>query len=219
LIKVRSMRSMLAVCLFFLSFFLSVHAGAQTAPDQQIPQPGELGSPFPAGHFWERIAFEFAGDYNPKVVQGGGAFGAGYGGTGGVIDRLSPRWNLLAEFQFLSQQQSVLPSGAVTDQSTFISTFDLAGLYEFRPHEMTSPYVLGGAGFYHLTSPSGCVVGCPADARANSAGFLAGAGVRHRLNAARQTSIFAEVRYQYIASGSTAFGQISLLPISAGIRW
>jgi hypothetical protein len=31
--------------------------------------------------------------------------------------------------------------------------------------------------------------------------------------------LFAEVRYHYIASGSTAFGQISLLPVSAGIRW
>jgi len=31
--------------------------------------------------------------------------------------------------------------------------------------------------------------------------------------------VFAEARYHYIASGSTPLGQISLLPVSAGIRW
>jgi opacity protein-like surface antigen len=219
LIQLHLKQAPVAVCLLFLSFLFPFNAMAQTAPDQQLPQPGELGSPFPAGHFWERIAFEFAGDYSPKVVQGAGSFGSGYGGTVGVVDRVNPHWNLLAEFQFLSQKQSSFPSGMATNGSTFISTFDLAGLYDVRPHEPTSPYLLGGAGFYHLTSPQGCVVGCPTNGAANSAGFLAGAGVRHQLNAGRQSSVFAEVRYHYIASGSSAFGQISLLPLSAGIRW
>lgn len=236
----QSKHSPAAVCFILLSFLVPAHAVAQavkpnaaaysssadaalaqSAPGQesQVPQPGELGSPFPKDHFWKRIAFEFAGDYSPVVVQGAGSFGTGYGGTAGAIDRLSLHWNLLAEFQILSQKQSALPNGETMNRSTIISTFDLAGLYEFRPHEATSPYLVGGAGYYHLTSPLDCVVGCPANASANAAGFFGGIGIRHRLYAEKRMEIFAESRYHYIASGSSVFGQISLLPVSAGIRW
>jgi len=46
-----------------------------------------------------------------------------------------------------------------------------------------------------------------------------GLGVRRRLYADKRMELFAEGRYHYIASGFTDFGQISLFPVSAGIRW
>jgi hypothetical protein len=54
---------------------------------------------------------------------------------------------------------------------------------------------------------------------ASAVGYNGGIGIRHKLYADRHMEIFAEGRYHYIASGSTDFGQISLIPISAGIRW
>lgn len=195
---------------------------AQSAPGQpdKIPQPGELGSPFSANHFWNRMSVEFAGEYSP-TVQGSGSYGTGYGGTAGAISRFNLHWDLLAEFQFLSQKQKTIPNGSTPDYATSVADVDVAGLYAFLPHEATSPYILGGAGYYHLSTPTGiaCVGGCSSHTSANAAGFLGGLGIRHRLYADKRMELFAEGRYHYIASGSSAFGQLSLFPISAGFRW
>lgn len=229
--------SSIAVSFLLLFSLITFHAAAQavkqttesssveqtqSAPGQpdKIPQPGELGSPFSANHFWNRMSVEFAGEYSP-TGQGSGSYGAGYGGTAGAISRFNLHWDLLAEFQFLSQKQKKLPDGSASDGATSIADVDVAGLYAFMPHEATSPYILGGAGYYHMSTPTGiaCVGGCSSHTSANAAGFLGGLGIRHRLYADKRMEIFAEGRYHYIASGSSAFGQISLFPISAGIRW
>ena len=241
-----SLKLSVAVVSIFLSFLISFHAAAQTdrepssessgadsltaqsVPGQtdQVPQPGQLGSPFPVEHFWNHFALELSGGYSPVVQKGAGYFNKGFNVTPGVIDHLSPNWTLLAEVQIFGLKGS-LPydtgSGNFTvNYSNTVVALEFAAAYDFLPRVRTGPYVIGGVGYYVFgpATTSGTVdSSLTAINAANSAGFNGGIGVRHRLYVDRRMEIFAEGRYHYIASGSTAFGQLSLFPISAGIRW
>jgi hypothetical protein len=195
---------------------------AQSAPDKtgQVPQPGQLGSPFSADHFWKHIALELSSGYSPVVSKGAGYFTKGFTVTAGVIDHLSPHWNLLAEAHFFGLE------GASPYSNTDFA-LDLGGSYYLLSRSRTNPYLIGSVGYYELgtvTTPQivQCVgVNCPGNIlnAASAVGYNGGIGIRHKLYADRHMEIFAEGRYHYIASGSTDFGQISLIPISAGIRW
>ncbi len=226
-----------ALCLLFLPFTLSSPAAAQggkaaaatdssssdpasTSSDPNrpdyVPQPGEMGSPFPANHFWNHFALELSGGYSPVVGKGQGYLNQGFNVTAGVVDHLSPHWNLLAEAQFLGLEGT--PPISNTD---FV--LDFGGSYDLLGRSITSPYLIGSVGYYELGaySPSCNELDClgPTLAAASAVGYNGGLGVRRRLYAGKRMEIFAEGRYHYIASGSSDFGQISLLPISAGIRW
>lgn len=237
--------SLAAVCLL-MSFLVSAHVAGQTAksssasesssadgslaqsvPGQadQTPQPGELGSPFPAEHSWNHFALEVSGGYTPVVSKGKGYFNKGFNVTAGVIDRLSSHWALLAEVQIIGLRGS-LPyqsgSGNYTlDYSNTVVALDLSAAYDLLPKARTSPYVIGGAGYYRLgpLTTSGEGSSDSGGINATSAGYNGGLGIRHKLYAGKRTEIYAEGRYHYLASGSSDFGQISLFPISAGIRW
>jgi hypothetical protein len=203
-------------------------ATAQQAPGpaDQIPQPGQPGSPFPVEHFWNHFALELSGGYSPVVQKGAGYLSHGFNVTPGVVDRLSPHWALLAEVPIFALKGN-LPYDNGGGNFTVSYSSTVVGLvfateYDFLPRSRTSPYVLGGVGYYALgpATTSGTVSSdLTAINGTSSAGFNGGLGIRHRLYADRRMEIFAEGRYHYIASSSSAFGQISLLPISAGIRW
>jgi opacity protein-like surface antigen len=227
----------------------TVTAGAAQAggqDDPQLPKPGQPGSPFQVDHFWRHISLELAGGYSPILDRGAGFYGPGYTATAGAVYRLNERWRLLAEGQILGQHGNLnFPACDVLESCTgqnassyavasYIVAFHLDALYNLRPHADTSPYLIGGGGYYHLGTHSVCVgfqgsnSGCTSTSddpfttdltSVNAAGFNGGAGVRHRLFADRHTEIFADVRYHFIASGSSSVGRISVLPIGAGIRW
>lgn len=236
----KSKLSVPAICLLLLSFVAPCHSVAQTAaaessstnadvaqsvPGQagQVPKPGELGSPFSADHFWNHLAMELSGGYSPVVQKGTGYFDKGFNVTGGVIDRFSPRWMLLAELKFFRLSGTMSSGGQATTNSNVVVAFNLDAAYDLLPRSSTSPYLIGGAGYYNLPSEVQCTAGtCSPQTGQNNtnvAGYNGGFGIRHKLYADKQMEIFAEGRYHYIASGSSAFGQISLFPISAGIRW
>ena len=219
---------------------LSLNAVAGTAALQatpgegQVPQPGQPGSPFSVDHFWKRLGLELSGGYSPSVNRGAGYYGQGFTATVGVIDRVSPHWDLLLEGQILGQHGKV-----IADTNGFVGTasygvaFHLDPRYVLRPGAATSPYVIGGRGFYHLGTHSACdssnvVLHCDANSSnpfqtdlisENAFGFNAGTGIRHKILTGKDTEVFAEARYHFIASGSSALGQVSFLPINAGIRW
>jgi hypothetical protein len=191
---------------------------------QPPPKPGDLGWPFPNQHWWNHVAMELGGGYSAVVGQGNGYYSSGYDGFGGLVDRATSRFDLLLEAQIFGQQSSVIASnqrnGGGTSTSTTIPSFDLAALYDFLPRKTTGIYVIGGAGFYRLIASTGCPLNeCIQVPSASRAGVLGGVGIRHRITRDKATEIFVETRYHYIASGSTAFGQLSLLPITGGIRW
>jgi hypothetical protein len=213
-------QNQLKLSLIFVSFlllfsFATTHVSAQSVPGQpdKIPQPGELGSPFSVDHFWKHIAFEFGSGYIPVEQKGAGLLGNGYIATVGVIDRLTPHWNLMAEMHILG-----LSGVSNPNYSTPTFAFDLSMAYDILPHSRTSPYLIGGAGDYQLRLCNGPGGACNTIV-ASAPGYNGGIGLRHRLYAGKRAELFTEGRYHYIASGSTPFGQISMLPISAGIRW
>ena len=97
----------------------------------------------------------------------------------------------------------------------------MAILLSLKP-QAASPYIIGGAGYYLFGPINSNGAGGSVFNKANAAqavSYNGGLGIRHRLYAGKRMELFAEGRYHYIASGSTDFGQLSLLPISAGIRW
>jgi hypothetical protein len=201
-----------SLCVLFLTLAISVPVAAQTVPGQpaKIPQPGEFGSAFKVDHFWNHFAFEISGGYSPVVNHGAGYFDKGWDVTIGAIDRLSPRWKLLTELQYFGMNKNTLFKGQVNPSNpNIVATLGLSTAFDLLSHTSTSPYLIGGGGYYRLVPQPG----------ANAAGGNIGVGIRHRIYADRQVEIFAEARYHYIASGSTAFGQISLFPITAGFRW
>lgn len=219
-----------AVAIFLLLLFptISNHAIAQVVPDQPAPvaQPGQMGYPFPSDRSWNHVALEFSGGYAPVVSKGAGYFNKGFNVTVGVVDHIGPRWTVMAEVQIFGLRGSSASSngsGALTaDYSSTVVSIGAAGAYDFLPRARTSPYVIGGAGYYLL---GGVTLSGPAGSdltaidSASAVGYNGGAGIRHRLFSDKHMELFAEGRYHYIASGSSAFGQISLLPVSAGIRW
>ena len=210
----------LAVCLLVLTLFFPFRAVAQTAPDQQIPQPGELGSPFPAEHAWNHLGLEISGGYVPVVGKGVGYFNKGFNVGAGVVDHFSPRWSAMAEVQIFGLRGS--SSGGSANYSNTVVSLGLAAAFDFLPRRRTGAYVIGGVGYYLLgpVTLSGAENSdLTAVDSANTVGYNGGVGIRHRFYPDRQMEIFAEGRYHYIASGSTAFGQMSLLPVGAGIRW
>lgn len=211
MLKFNQKRGSAAAFFLFFLVLISSRATAQTAPDQtgQVPQTGQLGSPFPSDHFWNRVGLEVSGGYSPVVGKGAGYFDKGWDVTVGATDRLTSRLRLLAELQYFGLNKNTLYKGQVTGDSNVIATVGVSAAYDLVPRAGTSPYLIGGGGYYRLVSQGG----------ANAAGFAFGGGVRHRLSLEKRMEVFAEARYHYIASGSTPLGQISLLPVSAGIRW
>jgi hypothetical protein len=210
----------------------------QTDAGPKLPQPGQLGSPFQVDHFWKRIGLEIAGGYSPILGRGTGYYGPGFSGTLGARDRLTPHWSLLGEGQILGQHGNLShaeydPTGNFVDAdvASYIVAFHLDPVYYLRPDAVTAPYLVGGVGYYRLGTHSFCnhlLSSCSSSsddpfvtgvAAVNAAGFNVGVGIRHRLYVDRHTEIFADARYHYIASGSSVVGQISVLPVSAGIRW
>jgi len=204
----------------------------------QLPKPGQPGSPFSVDHFWKRISFEVAGGYSPVLNRGTGYYGPGFTASAGAVERFSKYWRLQAEGQVLGQHGNLSHATydpgnnfVAADVASYIFAFHLDALYDLRPDAANSPYLIGGAGYYHLGTHSVCATdlnGCQSGsnepfatdvASVNSAGFNFGAGIRHRLYADRHTEIFADARYHFIASGSSVIGQVSVLPVSAGLRW
>jgi len=242
-----------AGCLLFLSFLISSHAAAQSAnqtsgngsagsssaqsaPGQteKIPQPGELGSPFPEDHAWRHFALELGGGFVPVLNKGAGLFSHGFNVTAGVVDHVHPRLDLALEVQYFGLQGSSkytdiygFQHSAAYSNTDF--AFDFAASYALISRGRNSPYLVGGIGYYYigsvppsnLSTPCSSGVLCPTNLvnSADKLGFQAGVGFRHRLYSDKDLALFGEGRYHYIASASSAFGQISVFPISAGIRW
>jgi len=190
---------------------------------QPPPNPGELGWPFLNEHWWNHWALELGGGYVLVVNKGTGYFDHGFLVTTGVLDHVRPNLNLMVEFQFFGLQGSQ----QISQYSNTDFTADIAASYALFSRFRNSPYLIGGAGYYYLgplggggsgTSCSGTL--CPPDASytANRAGFQVGLGFRHRLFTDKATELFVEGRYHYIESASS-YGQLSLMPVSGGIRW
>ncbi len=200
---------------------------AQEVPGQteKMPQPGDLGSPFSIDHPWKHIALELSGGYTPVVSKGARYFNNGFDVTAGVTDPLSARWIVLGEVNIFGLRGSGTVSSGSSNfgvhYSNTVASFGGAAIFDFVPRARTSPYAIGGVGYYLLVpvTMSGAVSNLTQVDSENSVGYNGGIGVRHRLYDGKRMEIFAEGRYHYIASGSTAFGQMSLLPVSAGIRW
>jgi hypothetical protein len=200
---------------------------------QPPPKPGELGWTFGNEHWWNHFALELSGGYVPVLQKGSGYFSDGYDVTAGVVDHLGEHLNLLFEGQFFglagsSQYVDIYGLTQTTSQSNTDFAFDLAASYDFLSRARNSPYIIGGAGYYRLgdvppksLAPCENPYDCPTNlANATAApGFDGGIGFRHRLYSDRHTEIFAEGRYHLIAAGSSAYGQIAILPVAAGIRW
>ena len=205
----------------FFALVASQIAFAQTAPEQ-TPQPGQLGSPFPVEHAWNHFGLEVAGGYAPVLQKGAGFFNQGFSVTTGVVDHFSPRLSAMVEAQIFRLRGSQTSSNGSVNSSNVVVCFGAAASYSLMPRSATSPYLIGGGGYYYIgpLAQSGPAGSDPTAVNSvNAAGFSGGAGLRHRLYADRSMEIFAEGRYHFIASGSTAFGQLSLLPVTAGIRW
>jgi hypothetical protein len=203
----------------------ATQASSTLEQSDKIPQPGELGSPFSVDHFWNHFALELGGGYTPFVKKGTGYFNKGFNVSAGVIDHLTKHWTMLAELQIFGLRGNTqVDSGSgnfILNNSNTNDSIGIAVSYDLLPRVRTSPYLIGGAGYYRLGTVSSCGDGecSSASITANAAGYNGGLGVRRRLYADKRMELFAEGRYHYIASGSTDFGQISLFPVSAGIRW
>lgn len=204
-------------------------ATPQSMPGAQAPQPkpGDLGYPFQTEHFWNHLALELSGGYVPVVGKGAGYFDKGFLVTAGVVDHLNPHFDALIEMQFFGL--SGASSAAATSNSNTDFGMNLDASYTPLSRAKLSPYLIGGVGYYYLgpIAVPGSVsqpctdLNCPTNVANSSdrAGYNGGVGMRRRLVADRDTALFVEARYHYIASKTSDFGQLSLFPISAGLRW
>lgn len=223
LIKLRGKYTLFFFFIFFSSFFshaqIAQSSQEVTSPlAQKIPEPGQLGSPFQTEHFWNRIGLELGAGYVPVVAKGAGYFKHGYSVTAGLVDHISPHWDALVEVQFFGLNGN---AQSVSYSNTDFSA-SLGASYLLTPKRGISPYLIGSAGYYVLGSTPGCQNGSCALTTINTVnkpGWSGGVGIRHRLYAESRMEIFTEGRYHYIASGTTDYGQLSLFPVSAGIRW
>jgi len=214
-------------------------AGGAVQQGPELPQPGQPGSPFQVDHFWDHIALELAGGYSPVINRGVGYYGPGFTATVGAVYHVNARWAVLAEGQILGQHGGSTLAGC--DESSedcdtgtaasYIFSVQIAPVVYLRPQAATSPFVVGGVGYYHLGTHNVCEssdVGCDGSSdnpfnsdavSVNAAGFNVGGGVRHRLSPYRKSEVYVDARYHYVASGSSSLGQVSVLPVSVGVRW
>jgi hypothetical protein len=186
----------------------------------QLPKPGELGSPFSVEHFWNRLGFEIGAGYVSMPSKGTGYFNNGYNVTTGLVDHLTPHWNALAEVELFGMSGSLSSNTASYSNTDF--SISLGTSFVVLPRHTFSPYLIGSAGYYIIgstSSSSGGTSVLTAVDSANSSGFSAGAGLRRRLYSDSRMELYAEGRYHYLFSGSTSFGQLSLFPVTAGLRW
>lgn len=170
------------------------------------------------------------------------AYGLGAGlliPTGDVGNLQSTGWNLQgfgewqstsspfalrAEITFgsLTGKNITSPTGTLSASNLHLFTLTGNGMWLFRPSaaslSRTTPYIIGGVGFYrssgHTTSP----VGERADLGSTNFGINLGGGIIYRLAG---FSTFAEARFHNVFSGTqTASGKTSAhyFPITVGIR-
>jgi hypothetical protein len=154
-----------AACISFLFTCILVPAQTSTGTEDQIPKPGELGSPFPVQHSWNHLALEMSTGFVPVVSKGAGLFSNGFIVTGGIVGHIGSSLNLLAEMQIIGLQGHL----AYTDIYGFRQNpaysntdfgIDFAASYLILPSTRYSPYLSGGAGYWYLGP-----VGAPGEAQ------------------------------------------------------
>lgn len=209
-------------------------SASSTDTSVRTPKANEIKSAFHTQYAWNHFALELGGGYIDVASKGNGFFQHGFNVTGGVVDHLSSKVNIMVETQFMGLEGNSTysnTSGSVQPLNATNTDFDLdfAASYALFGRSKNSPYLLGGVGYYYIGPISqgnilvACTnsVYCPGNIvnSASSTGFQSGVGFRHRLSSDRNMELYCEGRYHYLMSSHTAFGLLTLVPISAGIRW
>jgi hypothetical protein len=215
----------------------------------------EYGAPQHGYLHWSRVAGVFGGGFNAPIGNDTSSKGttstnyAGpfltYGGnfTGGLGLRFSPRFSLLAEYQFMDDK---LPGNFIAAVGTqggnaHIWSLTLDPVIDLLPKRANSIYVTGGGGFYrkvtNFTDPATgeeCYYYCyPVTVNetvyhfsSNQGGVNLGLGLSHRIGGTYgdgQMKVFAEARYVWIDTPSLGSydgtGRTETIPVTLGLRF
>ena len=193
---------------------------------------GSHGSRF--GH----LAFEAGGGFNAPIgndipyITWGGNFTVG----GGL--HLSPRFSVLAEYQFIADKLpgALVAAGGGEKGNAHINSITIDPVFDLFPKSSNSVYVTGGGGWYHKSTNFNVLAGYdfygyPVFVTANSfgsnqGGLNAGFGFSHRLGGVYgdgTAKLFAEARYLWINTPkigeANGLGTTGLIPVTVGIRW
>ncbi|WP_420237548.1 hypothetical protein ACOBR2_18410 [Telmatobacter bradus] len=180
------------------------------------------GFPVAREHFWDRIGVELSGGYLPVLGKGNGYFNSGYEVAGGAVDHLGPHWNLLAEAQFFWLNGTTYSSsGLPTSYSNTNFSASLGAAYIAFPKAYLSPYLLAEVGDAYLGPVSSVTMGISGQSfnALHAPLYTGGVGVRHRLYPDLPLELYAEGRFSRFNTGTSNLGQITLMPIRAGLRW
>jgi hypothetical protein len=208
------------------------------------------------GYFhWSRVAGNFGGGFNAPVgndTSAGSSSSTTYSGpfltyggnfTGGLGLRFSPRFSLLAEYQFMDDK---LPGAFINAVGTeggnaHIWSLTLDPVIDLFPKAVNSVYVTGGGGFYRkltsFTDPEEgeeCYYYCGIVVEnetvyhfsSNQGGINFGGGFSHRLGGTYgdgQMKLYAEARYVWINTPSLSSyngtGRTEVIPVTLGLRF
>jgi hypothetical protein len=215
----------------------------------------EYGAPQHGYLHWSRLAGVFGAGFNAPIGNDTSSKGTtstsyegpfltyGYNFTGGLGLRFSPRFSLLAEYQFMNDK---LPGNFIAAVGTqggnaHIWSLTLDPVIDLFPKSKNSVYVTGGGGFYrkvtNFTDPAQseeCYYYCyPVTVNqtvfhfsSNQGGANLGFGLSHRLGGTygdSQTKVFAEARYVWIntplLNTYDGTGRTETIPVTLGLRF
>jgi hypothetical protein len=228
-------------------------------PSPFIPSAGgAAGQQYSSKHSllsWSRVAGNFGVGFNAPVgndTSAGNSSSGTYGGpfltyggnfTGGLGLRFSPRFSLLAEYQFMDDKLPGAFINAIGTQggNAHIWSLSLDPVFDLFPKATNSVYVTGGGGFYrkvtNFTVPEEgeeCYYYCGVVEQnqtvyhfsSNQGGINFGAGLSHRLGGTYgdgQMKLYAEARYVWINTPSLSSyngtGRTEVIPVTVGLRF
>ncbi len=171
------------------------------------------------------------GNDTPYITWGGNLT------LGGGL-RFRHGFSLLGEYQFMDNKLpgAFVAAGGGTGGSAYINSITLDPMIELLPRAKTTPYFIGGGGWYHKSTNFTVQVCCdfygyPVSITTNSFssdqwGGSIGFGIEHRLGGTYgdgSMKLFAEARYLFIdtppITETNGLGTTGLIPVTFGVRF
>lgn len=212
----------------------------ESAAEPASPAGGSGGSQYDnrGGGARRHYSFQAGGGFNapigndiPYITWGGNLT------IGGGL-RLSPRFSLLGEYQFIADKLpgALVAAGGGDTGNSHIQSITVDPVFDLFPKRSNSVYLVGGGGWYHKSTNWNVLVGYdfygyPVFATAssfssNQGGANFGMGFSHRLGGVYgdgSMKLFAEARYLWIdtppVTQPNGLGRTELIPVTFGVRW
>jgi hypothetical protein len=198
-------------CLVFAFFlyltFLPAHA--------QLPPPG-YNSPWRTADGSEKLALEFGGGWAPAVGSTRQLQTRGWDYTMGAGYNFNRHLALLGEYNFDRFTVPLQPKLSATlpiSGSIHIWSVTADPKFQYFATDWVGAYVIGGGGFYRLSSDS---EGATSESN-DAAGINFGTGIALKISENSNAKLYAEARYVWIDNKPTPHS--NYVPLTMGLRW